>query len=55
MIRLCNDPVVLMGWPIEETIPLTGVLARATIVIGLEMQGDVEHESVRDLLGKEIR
>jgi hypothetical protein len=34
---------------------LAGLLVGAPVIVGLKMQGDVEHEMVGDLLGKDTR
>jgi peroxiredoxin len=45
----------LVGRAIEEIVQLSGLLARATVIIGLKMQGDVEYEMIGDRLGKDTR
>jgi hypothetical protein len=40
---------------IEEVVQLAGLLVRAPVIVGLKMQGYVEHEMIRDLLGEKIR
>jgi hypothetical protein len=45
----------LVGRTIEEIVQLLGLLVRATIIVGLKMQGYVEHEMIGDLLGKDTR
>ena len=45
----------LVGRTIEEIVQLSGLLVRATIIVGLKMQGYVEYEMIRDGLGKDTR
>jgi hypothetical protein len=45
----------LVGRTIEETVRLSGLLVRATIIVSLKMQGYVEYEMIGDLLGKNTR
>ena len=45
----------LVGRTIKEIVQLAGLLVRATVIVGLKMQGYVEHEMIRDLLGEKIR
>jgi hypothetical protein len=40
---------------IEEIVQLSGLLVRATVIVGLKMQGYVEYEVIGDLLGKDAR
>jgi len=45
----------LVGRTIEEIVQLAGLLVRAPVIVGLKMQGYVEHEMIGDLLGKDTR
>ena len=45
----------LAGRTIEEIVQLSGLLARATIIVSLKMQGYVEDEMIGDWLGKDTR
>jgi hypothetical protein len=45
----------LVGRTIKEIVHLSGLLVRATVIIGLKMQGYVEYEMIGDLLGKNTR
>ena len=53
--RTCRGLVGLVGRTIEEIVHLSGLLARATVIVGLKMQGYVEYEMIGDLLGKDTR
>ena len=54
--RTCHGHVGLVGRrTIQGIVQLSGLLARAAVIVGLKMQGYVEYEMIGDLLGKDTR